>query len=75
MIYHDNCSVHKSNYTMTFLKEQSVQSIYGIPWVPELNCIESYLSVLKSLFRKMKLKSLVEGRQFDITASIIECIN
>lgn len=58
VIIMDNMRLHHAKDVTTFLNERGVQYLYLPPYSPDLNPIEKLWSKLKSILRKLKVRTL-----------------
>jgi transposase len=56
----DNMRVHHSNVSKEAYKELELTPIFNIAYSPQFNPIESVFSMIKSNYKKLLLKSLIE---------------
>ena len=57
----DNMRVHHSRKVKEFMLENDILAIFNTPYSPELNPIEQLWSLVKSEFKKEKLKLLINS--------------
>ncbi len=55
-IFMDNASIHHSKKVTKFCGLLSLQLIFNIPYCPQYNPIERVWSVVKNVYKRMKLK-------------------
>ena len=55
----DNLAVHKSKEMMMFYKENEIDVVFNLPYSPKFNGIESFFSIVKALYKKKLLKSIL----------------
>ena len=65
-IYMDNLSTHRSKEVRERMDEMSIPYIFGPPYSPEYNPIESVYSIFKQVIKKKRLEFLVKGIYFDL---------
>ena len=74
----DNLAVHRSNEIKQRLDELSIPFIFGPPYSPDYNPIESVFSIFKREMKVKRLKAIVNGKHFktkDNIRQIFENIN
>jgi len=60
-IYMDNLSVHRSKATKERMDELSIAYVFGPPYSPDFNPIESVFSIAKQELKKRRLRSVLSG--------------
>lgn len=63
VIFGDNSPLHTAKSTKQELKRLGFDAIYNIPSEPDLNPIEIYFSVFKSVYRKLRLNQMMNYKQ------------
>ncbi len=51
ILYGDNAKIHKSEETITYLKENNWVYIFGPPYSPDMNPIEYLFNIIKAKLR------------------------
>lgn len=64
-VFADNASYNKSRRTKEALKENGVNIVYNVPYTPILNPIEQFFLVVKTEYKKQRLKFLLRKRKMD----------
>ena len=67
----DNLAVHKSKEMMTFYRDQEIDVAFNLPYSPKFNGIESFFSIVKALYKKKLLKSILKNEPVD-TEELVE---
>jgi transposase len=57
-IFMDNASIHHSKKVTKFCTLLGLQLIFNVPYCPQYNPIERVWSVIKNLYKRMKLKQI-----------------
>ena len=57
------------------MKRLKLKLIFNKPYNPEYNPIESVFGVLKTLFRKLKLRAIVEDKMVDSQILVSRALN
>ena len=60
-IYMDNLSVHRSNEVKERMNEMSIAYIFGPPYSPDYNPIESVFSIAKREIKTKRLEATIKG--------------
>ena len=66
----DNLSVHRSNQVKERMNEMSIPFIFGPPYSPDHNPIESVFSIAKRELKTKRLEAVIKGQHFDIEKSV-----
>ena len=62
----DNLSVHRSREVKNRMDEMSIPYIFGPPYSPDYNPIESVFAIAKRELKKKRLEAIINKRRFDI---------
>ena len=57
----DNLSVHRSNEVKERMNEMSIAYIFGPPYSPDYNPIESVFSIAKRELKRKRLEAIIKG--------------
>lgn len=62
-LYMDNLNFHRSKKTKTLIDDLGMRVIYNPPYTPMGNCVEECFSVVKRVFKKMKLQNIMNKNE------------
>ena len=65
-LYMDNLSVHISKVVKYRLDELGIAYVYGPPYSPDFNGVESVFSIVKQKIKQARLKAIVNGDQINL---------
>ena len=71
-IYMDNLAVHRSNTLKERMDEMSIPYIFGPPYSPDYNPIESVFSIFKKEIKTRRLEAVLKKKRFNIKANVKE---
>jgi transposase len=66
----DNLRVHNCNDVIDRLDELGIEYIFTPAYSPDFNPIESVFSIFKNQFKRMRISSIVHGREINYEAEI-----
>ena len=66
----DQAPVHRSNEVLDFCREKGIFPILSVSYSPDLNPIESVFAFVKNRFKKERLNTLMNNKDFDIEGCI-----
>ena len=66
----DNLRVHNCNTVMERLDELGIEYIFTPAYSPDFNPIEIVFSIFKNKFKRMRINSIVNGREINYEAEI-----
>ena len=73
-IFMDNLQVHKTKEVLETCKRLKARPIFNVPYSPDFNGIETYLSLLKGEYKKLILERLIKGIKVDSSSMIVQRI-
>jgi transposase len=59
-IFMDNLSVHRSRFSLDYMKELGFEPVFNLPYEPDFNPIEHVFSKVKHNFKKMRLQKILK---------------
>ena len=65
-LYMDNLSVHISKVVKYRLDELGIAYVYGPPYSPDFNGVESVFSIVKQKIKQARLKAIVNGDEINL---------
>ena len=71
-IYMDNLAVHRSNTVKERMDELSIPYIFGPPYSPDYNPIESVFSIFKKEIKIRRLEAVLKKKRFNIKENVKE---
>ena len=72
-LFLDNLRVHHTLKVKDLCKKLDIPLVFNLPYSPDYNPIETYFSLLKNLFKRMKLNYIANGKEIDIPDMIDKC--
>lgn len=66
----DNLRVHHTIVVRELCKKLDIPLVFNLPYSPEYNPIETYFSLLKNLFKRMKLNYIATNRYLNVRLMI-----
>ena len=74
-IFMDNAPWRSSHKSLKELKRLHLKPIFNKPYNPEYNPIESIFATIKTIFRKLRLRSIANNQQTDPMTLIRRAVN
>jgi transposase len=72
-IFLDNLRVHHTLKVKELCKSLDIPLVFNLPYSPDYNPIETYFSLLKNLFKRMKLSYIANGNAIDVPLMVDKC--
>ena len=69
-IYLDNLSVHKTNLSRDLFADLQITPIFNVPYSPQCNGIERFLSLLKNEYKNLLIRVIMKGEPADVVGLI-----
>ena len=66
----DNLRVHNCNNVTERLDERGLEYVFTPAYSPDFNPIESVFSMFKNRFKRMRINSIIHGREINYEAEI-----
>jgi transposase len=72
-IFMDNLRVHHTLKVKDLCKKLDIPLVFNLPYSPDLNPIETYFSLLKNLYKRMKLNYIATGKEINLPDMVDRC--
>ena len=72
-LFLDNLRVHHTLKVKDLCKKLDIPLVFNLPYSPDYNPIETYFSLLKNLFKRMKLNYIANNRTVDVPQMVDKC--
>ena len=72
-IFMDNLRVHHTLDVKDLCQEYDIPLIFNMAYSPEYNPIETYFSLLKNFFKRIKLNYIANDKRIDVFEIVDKC--
>ena len=66
----DNLRVHHTNKVKELCKELDIPLVFNLAYSPDYNPIETYFSLLKNHYKRLKLNYIANDKDLDVVTMI-----